>query len=102
MSGGLAHVYDEDGQFKERCNHEMVELGPLGDADAEVVLALLREHHARTGSAKAAALVADWANTRSKMITVLPVEYRKVLEQQAKERESLDERRAPLRPSAAS
>jgi glutamate synthase (NADPH/NADH) large chain len=102
MSGGVAHIYDEDGRFKDRCNHEMVELGPLGDEDAEVLLALLKEHQTRTGSTKAAALIADWTNTRNKMITVMPVEYRKVLEQQARQRENLDERRAPLRPSAAS
>jgi glutamate synthase domain-containing protein 2/glutamate synthase domain-containing protein 1/glutamate synthase domain-containing protein 3 len=102
MSGGVAHILDEDGRFKDRCNHEMVELGPLGDEDAEAVLALLKEHQSRTGSVKAASLIADWAATRAKMITVMPVEYRKVLEQQARERESLDERRAPLRPSAAS
>jgi hypothetical protein len=31
MSGGVAYVYDEDGEFRNRCNLGMVSLGPIGD-----------------------------------------------------------------------
>ncbi|HTM46970.1 MAG TPA: glutamate synthase large subunit [Polyangiaceae bacterium] len=102
MSGGLAHIYDEDGHFKERCNPEMVELEPMNDADAEVVLGLLKEHQARTGSVKAGRMIADWAKVRTSMISVVPVEYKRVLQEQQRQREALDERAPALQPSAAS
>ena len=39
MSGGVAYVYDDDGQFAKKCNHEMVELEkPTEAADKETIL----------------------------------------------------------------
>ena len=61
MSNGLAYVLDEDGVFARRVNGEMVQVGGLGPDDEEVVRALLREHLAATGSARAHALLDDWA-----------------------------------------
>ncbi|HEX6838815.1 MAG TPA: glutamate synthase-related protein, partial [Polyangia bacterium] len=84
MSGGVAFVYDEDGLFVRRCNPEMVELETVDGEDACALRTLVEEHARRTGSKKAAALIADWETTLRKMVKVLPSEYRRVIAEQAK------------------
>ncbi len=87
MSGGFAYVLDEDGRFADRCNLGLVELDRLDESDAASVSALLSEHHDRTGSIKAQRLLERWPEAAARFVKVVPVEYRKVLEQ-AKQRES--------------
>jgi glutamate synthase (ferredoxin) len=90
MSGGSAFVFDEDGDFKERCNLEMVDLEPFQEADdLEMVRDLLIQHAGYTGSAVAARILSDWDWAISKFVKVMPVDYRRVLEEQkrAAERE---------------
>jgi glutamate synthase (NADPH/NADH) large chain len=83
MSGGYAFVFDEDAQFRRRCNLEMVELEAMGQRDAEMVRALLEEHVARTGSPKAIELLGAWDSVVPKFVKVVPSEYRRALEAQA-------------------
>jgi glutamate synthase domain-containing protein 3 len=96
MSGGIAYVYDEDGSFSSYCNTAMVKLEPLlseaeqdgkvprdiwhmGLAD-EVIARRYIENHARlTGSARAQAIIANWAAARGKFVKVFPNEYRRAL-----------------------
>jgi glutamate synthase (NADPH) large chain len=96
MSGGIAYVLDTDGTFRSRCNPAMVVLEPvlteaeqeakvsrdlwhLDSAD-EVVLKRLIEQHARhTGSARARAILEDWAGYRTRFVKVFPNEYRRAL-----------------------
>jgi glutamate synthase domain-containing protein 2/glutamate synthase domain-containing protein 3 len=87
MSGGFAYVFDETGDFEKRVNKGMVELEALGAEDAAFVAALIEEHRDRTGSRRAAALLADWERTLSHMVKVVPNEYRRVLEEQQRLRE---------------
>jgi glutamate synthase (NADPH/NADH) large chain len=94
MSGGYAYVLDETGDFEKRCNLGMVELEALSSEDAAVVASLLTEHAKRTGSEKATALLARWEVALTKFVKVVPVEYRRVLEDlQRREKGS-----APTRP----
>jgi glutamate synthase domain-containing protein 3 len=87
MSGGFAFVLDEDGSFEKRVNLGMVELEALSAEDVAFVATLIEEHRDRTGSQRAMALLADWENTLSRIVKVVPLEYRRVLaEMQAKER----------------
>ena len=92
MSGGVAYVYDEDGMFAKRCNMSMVTLEKVEAAEAdvgkvqhlnqpdEVTLKTLVENHANlTGSPRAKALLADWANARTKFVKVMPTEYKRAL-----------------------
>jgi glutamate synthase (ferredoxin) len=82
MSGGVAFVLNEDGGFERRCNLSMVELGPVRDKADQAVLKDLIERHARyTGSVKARKLLERWDQTLPKFLRVMPVEYKKVLEQ---------------------
>ncbi len=87
MSGGFAYVYDEVGDFAARVNPGMVELEALGPEDAAFIAALIQEHSDRTGSRRAAVLLGDWEKTLTRLIKVVPLEYRRVLEEQSRARE---------------
>src|SRR5450432_3172501 len=84
MSGGLAYVLDEAGDFKQRCNLGMVELEGLSPEDARFVAGLLEEHRARTGSPKANELLAKWETAQTRFVKIVPTEYRRVLAELAK------------------
>jgi glutamate synthase (NADPH/NADH) large chain/glutamate synthase (ferredoxin) len=77
MSGGIAYVLDEDGTFASRCNPELVGLDPLEAEDADELRALVEEHRARTGSAVAERLLADWDPAR--FVKVMPHDYKRAL-----------------------
>ncbi|MBC7913275.1 MAG: glutamate synthase large subunit [Pyrinomonadaceae bacterium] len=80
MSGGIAWIYDVDGNFAENCNPEMVDLDPLTSADQEQITALLRTHLQLTQSHLASFLLDNWKAESSKFIKVFPKEYKKVLQ----------------------
>ncbi len=87
MSGGVAWVLDEAGDFARSCNREMVGLGPLADpAEIAEVRALLERHRALTGSLRATALLDSWADDVPRFVRVMPHDYRRVLEAQARMR----------------
>jgi glutamate synthase (NADPH/NADH) large chain len=80
MSGGIAYVYDVDRRFENRVNAELVDLDPLGAQDVAEVLALVREHVARTGSLVARNLLASWEKgARDRFIKVMPRDYKRAL-----------------------
>jgi glutamate synthase (NADPH/NADH) large chain len=86
MSGGTAFVIDSAGDFSQRCNLEMVDLEPLQDPeDVELVRDLLIQHAGYTGSTVAARLLNDWDRAVSQFVKVMPVDYRRVLEEQKKQ-----------------
>ncbi len=108
MSGGIAYVLDDDGTFESRCNLAMVELEPMpGEEDVnsrvfhhardlethgmvDIMADMSRfdahrlhhliERHARfTGSAVASKILAEWKTWYPKFRKVMPVEYRRAL-----------------------
>jgi glutamate synthase (ferredoxin) len=80
MSGGIAYVLDEAGDFRERCNLDMVELESFEDKEEEQMVRRLIERHAKaTGSARARAILQDWQRQRGRFRKVMPLEYRRVL-----------------------
>jgi glutamate synthase (ferredoxin) len=80
MSGGLAFVLDEAGDFKTRCNLGMVDLEPLMDTDdVELVKDLLSRHIRFTQSPVAARLLVDWERSQSKFVKVIPQDYKRVM-----------------------
>jgi glutamate synthase (ferredoxin) len=80
MSGGIAYVLDEAGDFKRRCNLGMVDLEPLVDVeDVEHVKDLLARHIRYTQSAVAARLLVSWERTRERFVKVMPRDYKRVL-----------------------
>jgi glutamate synthase (NADPH/NADH) large chain len=87
MSGGIAYVLDADGEFRKRCNREMVELEPLESAeDVEVVRTLLRRHVRYTNSGRAVRLLADWLEESARFLKIIPRDYKRVLVAEAKAR----------------
>ena len=117
MSGGVAYVLDEAGDFEQRCNLSMVDLEPVaaeeevmsrltnqsGDLashglvdvmanmssqDAERLHALITRHAHYTNSAKAKTILADWPTWSTKFRKVMPVEYRRALNEMAKHQEA--------------
>ncbi|TAK90440.1 MAG: glutamate synthase large subunit [Verrucomicrobia bacterium] len=82
MSGGVAYVLDEAGDFKTRCNLELVSLEKLTDADEiEAVWKLIQRHQAYTQSERAAKILADWKNYVPKFVKVMPQDYACVLKE---------------------
>jgi len=108
MSGGIAYVLDEDGSFASRCNLAMVDLEPMPeeedinakvfhharDLEAHGLVDIMSDlssfdghrlhhlitRHARfTGSAVAAKILNDWTGWYPKFRKIMPVEYRRAL-----------------------
>ena len=81
MSGGIAYVYDDQGDFStRRSNKSSVDLEPLVDpADVEQVRDLLARHRDATGSPRAAWVLEHWADAQPRFIKVFPHEYKRVL-----------------------
>ena len=123
MSGGIAYVLDEDGTFAARCNLSMVELEPVpeeedmiarhyhqsGDLDhhgrvdvmsdmtrfdAERLHQLIANHARYTGSARAAMILDRWNEYLPKFRKVMPVEYRRALQEAANGRASMQAARS--------
>src|ERR1700689_4365541 len=81
MSGGIAYVYDDKGDFStRRCNKASVDLEPLVAAeDVALVRGLLERHRDFTGSPRAAWILEHWADAQPRFIKVFPHEYKRVL-----------------------
>jgi glutamate synthase (NADPH/NADH) large chain len=96
MSGGVAYVYDEDGQFAARCNTSMVALEKVpaaseqaangtpaqwhrGQGDELQLKKLIEDHHKWTGSLRAREILDHWATARSRFVKVFPHEYKRAL-----------------------
>ncbi len=81
MSGGIAYVLDVDGQFRSRCNLDMVDLERV---EEEEEIAWLKDrierHLAATDSAVAGRLLERWPESLAKIVKVMPVDYRRALE----------------------
>jgi glutamate synthase (ferredoxin) len=87
MSGGIAYVFDSDGDFKRRCNLGMVDLLPLDQAeDIELVRGLIRRHAAYTGSTYAVRFLQDWIGVQPRFVKVMPKDYQRVLAAEARAR----------------
>ena len=81
MSGGIAYVLDEPGDFDMRCNQELVDLEPVVQPeDIEELRAMVEKHRKYTGSANAARVLDDWDGFLTKFVKVYPRDYRRVIE----------------------
>ena len=81
MSGGIAYVLDEAGDFDIRCNQELVDIEPVVEPeDIEELRAMVQKHRQYTGSANAARVLDDWDAFLTKFVKVYPKDYRRVIE----------------------
>jgi glutamate synthase (NADPH/NADH) large chain len=94
MSGGVAYVYDEDGQFAKRVNTAQVTLDKVltaaeqaaagipmhkDQADETLLKKLIEDHHRWTGSLRAREILDNWSAQLPKFVKVFPTEYRRAL-----------------------
>jgi glutamate synthase (NADPH/NADH) large chain len=110
MSGGVAYVLDENGEFSKRCNLTMVAIEPviaevdtqdateelptshgrvhfnhLNIADEQALRTQIEKHLKYTGSERASTILENWADYLPKFIKVMPTDYRRALKEQAAE-----------------
>jgi glutamate synthase (NADPH/NADH) large chain len=110
MSGGIAYVIDEKGDFKDRCNLAMVELEPIPEEDEALEVLdhqggdlethgkvdissdmtrfdalrlrrLIEKHLHYTNSSVARSILDNWNDMLPKFVKVMPVDYRRALEE---------------------
>ncbi len=83
MSGGVAYVWNREGNFDYFCNMEMVELSLIEEAGYRKELhELIRQHYLYTGSKLARTMLDDWNRYVDEFIQVVPIEYKKVLQEE--------------------
>ena len=80
MSGGIAYIYDEEAEFKNKYNREMVELEEVDNDDELTINDLLLNHYRYTESPIARKILDDFKNSMQKFIKVMPIEYKRILE----------------------
>jgi glutamate synthase (NADPH/NADH) large chain/glutamate synthase (ferredoxin) len=81
MSGGAAFVLDDAGTFQSRCNTGMVELESVTKVDKQLLHGLITKHFMYTGSRKAKQVLDAFEATMPKFVKVMPVDYKRVLEE---------------------
>ncbi len=82
MSGGIAYVWNADGNFDSRCNMDMLELSLIDNkADRDELMSMISNHYRYTGS-KVAKAVVDDESLLANFIKVTPIEYKKVLHEE--------------------
>jgi glutamate synthase domain-containing protein 3 len=86
MSGGLAFVLDESGDFRRRVNPTLLDqLEPLDEGDAIEVRDLVAEHVKRTGSPVGRRVLDEWDALLGKFVKVFPADYKRVLAELARQ-----------------
>ena len=80
MSGGVAYVYDPQGNLASNLNTEMVDLETFNDDDLDWLRATLTDHRDATDSAVAQRILADWPRQAGDFVKVMPRDYKRVLE----------------------
>ncbi len=89
MSGGMAFVLDEFGEFEKQCNAAMVDMSRVTQrSDFELLRRLIEQHARYTGSARAKRELARWNVSQRYFIAVVPREYRLALESRPEKQES--------------
>lgn len=80
MSGGIAYILDEKGDFATRCNTSMVGMEPLEEPE-EIgeVYEMIKKHAEYTNSEKASKILANWEQMLPKFVKVIPNDYKRVL-----------------------
>jgi glutamate synthase (NADPH/NADH) large chain len=81
MSGGLAFVYDPQGEFvRVRCNKSAVDLEPIFEPEDVIILeSLMRKHIEYTGSMRATSILENWPENSKDFVKVFPHEYKRIL-----------------------
>jgi glutamate synthase domain-containing protein 3 len=91
MSGGIAYVLDEQGEFISLCNLGTVELEKVETPeDREELLNLITQHAELTGSTVAKRVIDSWSDVLPKFVKVMPTDYKRVLAERRKHDEEME------------
>jgi len=81
MSGGVAYVFDEHGDFHINVNKDMVDLSPLEEPEEIAAVGAMIEHHyGYTRSERAKHMLDDWGTLSKRFVRVMPRDYQRMLE----------------------
>lgn len=86
MSGGIAYIYDAKGDFKDKCNMEMIAFEPLTKSDKETIEQMLNNHKKYTGSLVAENILDNLSKELRRFVKVMPLEYKRLLDSVTAER----------------
>ncbi len=93
MSGGVAYVWDQFGDFETKLNAELVDLDPIEAEDKALLLDMLTKHIELTGSTVAELFLSNFESNLNQMRKVMPRDYKAVLQQRqaaAQNKETLE------------
>jgi glutamate synthase (ferredoxin) len=80
MSGGVAYVLDESGQFPSNVNRQMVDLEKLEtEEEIAAVRRLVERHLEHTSSDRARQVLDDWQAMVPRFVKVIPKDYKRML-----------------------
>ena len=79
MSGGIAYIYDTDGNFAKNCNNETYEIEALLKEDERDLKDLIEKHLNYTQSNIAKTILKNWDSEKEKFAKVMPTDYKRVL-----------------------
>jgi glutamate synthase (ferredoxin) len=80
MSGGVAYIYDEHGDFNSRCNTEMVSIDSIDDEDQNTLNRMIQNHLDYTESSVAKKLLDNWSDSITKFVKVMPNDYKRMIQ----------------------
>ena len=80
MSGGVAYVYDKNGDFETKCNKEMVSIEGIEDEDQNILNSMIQKHLEYTDSTVARNLLDNWADSIANFVKVMPNDYKRMLQ----------------------
>jgi glutamate synthase (NADPH) large chain len=77
MSGGIAYVLDEEGEFERHVNAETVDLDPMSEEDLEILQRMVRRHFQYTRSQRADEVLRKWNTLAPRFVKVYPRDYKR-------------------------
>ncbi len=81
MSGGVAYVLDTAGDFEQKCNQEMVDIGPVeSPQEIQELRSLIEKHVEYTGSSNGKRVLKDFEKLITKFIQVMPRDYKRMMD----------------------
>ena len=99
MSGGIAFVYDEEGDFETRFNPGLSDLEAVTDPeDVETLRRMVEEHAAFTGSNSAKRILAEWSDALPRFKKIMPRDYRRVLDERMRRQAEAEEKVLEVTP----
>jgi glutamate synthase domain-containing protein 3 len=79
MTGGVAYVWDVDGDFTKKVNREMVETEPMTEEDIQEVHGLLVKHLLYTTSTVAKRVLEKGPSLIGRFVKVMPKDYKRMV-----------------------